>query len=415
MFVYNLLVRIYGFIIRLSSIRNAKAQHWIAGRKNWKNNLKKKLSDLNSNKRIWIHCASYGEFEQGRPLIEAIKQKHPEYKIVLTFFSPSGYEAFHNWKGADVICYLPLDTPSNAKNFVKLVSPQAALFIKYEFWVNVLLELKKQNIPSFLVSAVFKPHHPFFKWYGGVFRNSLKTFTELFIQDEASAKLLKQIGIQNYEICGDTRFDRVSDIKNQFKPIPYFEEFCRNKKIIIAGSSWPKDEEVLIESFIQLNDPELKLIFAPHNIDQKSIQNLEQLLTKNNLPYSLFSAQKIEPEKQILIVDAMGLLSKLYHYADIAYIGGGFNSGIHNCLEPAVYLKPIVFCGGDYFHKFNEAVDLLKMGAAKNISTSTELESALTYFLNDTLAVSEIKNKLDDYFRKNSGTTERVLGFINWD
>lgn len=414
MFIYNLLVRLYGFIIRLSSFRNKKARLWIAGRKNWRENLSTKLSQLHSNKRIWVHCASYGEFEQGRPLIEAIKSKHPDYKIILTFFSPSGYEAFRDWKGADVICYLPLDTPSNAKQFVKLVSPQAALFIKYEFWVNVLMELKKQNIPGFLVSAVFKPHHPFFKWYGGVFRRSLKTFTELFIQDEESAKLLERISIKNYEICGDTRFDRVLDIKDSFKPIPFFEAFCKNNQIIMAGSTWPKDEEILIETFLKMNASGVKLIFAPHNIDQKSIQNLEQLLAKNNLPYSLYSSQKLEPEKQILIVDAMGLLSKLYHYADVAYIGGGFNSGIHNCLEPTVYLKPIVFYGGDDFHKYNEAVELLKMGAAKNISTSAELETALDYFLNDSQANSEIKNKLDQYFKKNSGTTERVLGFINW-
>lgn len=414
MFIYNFLVRLYGFIIRLSSIRNVKAKQWVDGRKDWETQLKQKLSALDSKKRIWVHCASYGEFEQGRPLIEAIKQKHPEFKVILTFFSPSGYEAFHDWKGADVICYLPLDTPSNAKQFVKLISPQAALFIKYEFWVNLLLELKKQNIPNFLVSAVFKPHHPFFKWYGGVFRNSLKSFTELFIQDEASAKLLERIGIQNYEICGDTRFDRVSDIKNQFKPIPYFEEFCRDKKIIIAGSSWPKDEEFLIEAFTKLSVPNVKLIFAPHNIDQKSIQNLEQQLSKNNLPYSMYSKQMFEPEKQILIVDAMGLLSKLYHYADVAYIGGGFNSGIHNCLEPAVYFKPIVFYGGDDFHKYNEAVDLLKMGAAKNISSEIELQKALEFFLSDEKTTSEISNKLDVYFQKNSGTTERVLGFINW-
>jgi 3-deoxy-D-manno-octulosonic-acid transferase len=414
MILYNLVVRLYGCVIWIASIKKTKAKEWVAGRKNWRSRLKEKTSKLNPQKRIWVHCASYGEFEQGRPLIEAIKKKHADYSVILTFFSPSGYEAFKDWQGADLICYLPLDTKKNARDFIELVKPETVIFIKYEFWVNFLFRLKKLNIPTFLVSAVFKAHHPFFRWYGGLFRRSLATFTKLFIQDEASAKLLDEINITNHEVCGDTRFDRVVEIKTNFQKLPYFEEFCQNKKVIIAGSSWPKDEELLIQVFQKLKDSNLKLIFAPHHIDVKTIQNLEQLLTKNKLEYSLYSDQKIDPSKNILIVNAMGLLNKIYHYSNVTYIGGGFNSGIHNCLEPAVYLKPVVFYGGDDYHKYNEAVDLLNMGAAKNVSNEKEALEAFQYYLNNPEEIKKVENNLKNYFDKNSGTTEKVMSYFKW-
>lgn len=410
MVVYNSIIRGYGLIIKIASLKKQKAAQWVAGRKHWKQHLAEKISALPAGERVWVHCASYGEFEQGRPLIEAIKQQHPNHKIILTFFSPSGYEPFKNWSGADVICYLPLDTKANARNFIELVKPKAAIFIKYEFWVNFLFQLKKQNIPTFLVSAVFKPHHPFFKWYGGLFRKSLATFSRLFIQDEASARLLDSIDIKNYEVCGDTRFDRVLAIRDSFTPIAFFEAFCRNKKIVIGGSTWPKDDEFLIEAFKNINDPELKLLIVPHNVDAKSIANIEQLLQKNNLNYTRYSRQEINPLAGIMIVDAMGLLSKLYHYATVAYIGGGFNSGIHNCLEPAVHLKPVIFYGGDDYHKYNEAVDLLEMGTAKNVSTVSELQQAIQGYLND--PQHTIEALLTAYFAKNSGTTKKVLNYI---
>ncbi|PBQ34090.1 3-deoxy-D-manno-octulosonic acid transferase [Sphingobacteriaceae bacterium] len=415
MFFYNFIVRLYGFVILAASLRKEKAKQWVRGRKNWRLELSRKIAPFAGRKRVWVHCASYGEFEQGRPLMEAIRKQHPDYVIVLSFFSPSGYEAFKTWSGADLICYLPLDTRANAKAFISSINPNIALFIKYEFWVNFLFRLKKQNIPTFLVSAVFKPHHPFFKWYGGLFRRSLKTFTELFIQDDASAALLQSIGMKNYEVCGDTRFDRVVEIKNNFTPLPFFEEFCGNKKVIIAGSTWPKDEELLIEMFKNLNDPDLKLILAPHHVDDKTIQNLENLLSKNDLVYTLYSDQKQNSASSILIVNAMGLLNKIYHYATVTYIGGGFNSGIHNCLEPAVYLKPVLFYGGDDYHKYNEAIDLLKMGAAKNVSNANEAEKEILHFLNSHEEIKKVEERLSTYFAKNSGTTEKVLGFINWD
>lgn len=413
MFIYNLVVRLYGLIIFVASARKTKARQWVEGRKDWRNGLRYRVAGLKPGKRVWVHCASYGEFEQGRPVIEAIKKQQPEHVVILSFFSPSGYEAFKNWSGADLICYLPLDTKANAEEFISIIRPQTVIFIKYEFWVNFLFSLRRQNIPTFLVSAVFKPHHPFFKWYGGIFRRSLLTFTRLFIQDEASARLLDRIGLKNYDICGDTRFDRVVELRNTFKPQPFFETFCENRQVIIAGSTWPKDEELLAEAFKSLNRSNLKLVFAPHHVDDRNIRNLEQLLRSQKLSYTLFSDKEPDLNAEVLVLNVMGLLNRIYHYADVTYIGGGFNSGIHNCLEPAVYLKPVLFYGGDDYHKYNEAVDLLKMGAARNVPTAAEAEQAIRYFLENEGAVKEVKEKLSAYFEKNSGTTEKVLDFIN--
>lgn len=414
MLLYNLVVRLYALIISLAALNKAKARQWVDGRKNWRGKLSAALSLTAESKTVWVHCASYGEFEQGRPLMEAIRKKHPEYKIVLSFFSPSGYEAFKNWTGADVICYLPIDTKKNARDFLNIVNPQSVIFIKYEFWLNYLFQLKKNNVPTFLVSAVFKPHHPFFKWYGGLFRKSLKTFTELFIQDKESGHLLETIGISNYQVSGDTRFDRVVEIKQNFQPINYFEKYTAGAKVLVAGSTWPKDEELLVETFLKLNRPDLKIIFAPHHVDEKNIRQLESLLEKKQISYSLYSEGKPEPSKQALIVNAMGLLNKIYHYADITYIGGGFNSGIHNCLEPAVYLKPVLFYGGSDYHKYNEAVELLAMGAAVNIVNLEEAPLLVEALLNQESRLAEIRKKLDDYLKRNSGTTEKVMEKINW-
>ncbi|MDP3557867.1 MAG: glycosyltransferase N-terminal domain-containing protein [Bacteroidota bacterium] len=412
MFLYNLVIYLYGIVIKLASINKLKAKQWVAGRKNWRAQLSHKISKLNADKIIWVHCSSYGEFEQGRPLIEAIKKKHSHYKIVLSFFSPSGYEEFKEWSGADVICYLPLDTKKNAKDFIDIVKPKASIFIKYEFWLNFLFELQKQAIPTYLVSAVFKPHHPFFKWYGGIFRKSLKTFNTLFIQDETSSELLKQIGLKNYEVCGDTRFDRVIEVKNNFEELPFIKEFCLDNKVIVAGSTWQGDEELLIEAYKILNLPDLKLIIVPHNIEEKNISRLTKLLSKNETAYNLFSEQKLNSNTHVLVADVMGLLSKIYYYANVTYVGGGLDDGIHNCLEPAVYFKPVLFYGNDY-HKFNEAVELIEIGAAKNISSSSQLAMAVLNYLNNKIEVKEIEAKLKMYFEKKSGTTKRVLEILN--
>jgi 3-deoxy-D-manno-octulosonic-acid transferase len=414
MIVYNLLIHLYGFIICIAAVRNPKAKQWVVGRKNWRVELKKAVDKLDTDRRIWFHCASYGEFEQGRTLMEALKKKHPQYRIILSFFSPSGYEAFKDNSGADVVCYLPTDTQKNAVDFLEIVNPKTVIFIKYEFWLNFLFELKNRTVPTFLVSAVFKDHHPFFRWYGSIFRRSLLTFDKLFVQDDHSAKLLQRIGITNYEVCGDTRFDRVLQIKEQFIPMPFFETYCAGHVVLIAGSTSPEDEALLISAYLKLSDPHLKLIIAPHEVDEKSIHHLTQLLEKNDISFSLYSDQQPEVSKSVLILNTIGLLSKTYHYANVAYIGGGFESGIHNCLEPAVFLKPTLFYGND-FHKYNEVVDLVKIKAAKNVTDATELEIAILHYLNNWAERDDLEKNLNLYFEKNAGVTKKVLKSIHFD
>ncbi len=374
-------------------------------------NLSEKVTELNTQQLVWIHCASYGEFEQGRPLIEVIKRKHPDYKILVSFFSPSGYEAFKDWDGADIICYLPLDTKRNAIDFIAIVKPKLAIFIKYEFWLNFLFQLKEKNIPTFLVSAIFKPHHPFFKWYGHIFRKSLKTFNKLLLQDEKSGELLKTIGITNYEVFGDTRFDRVLQIRANFKPIPQIESFKGNAKLIIAGSTYQKDVTLILGAFTKLKNANIKLILVPHNIDESSIAETINQLKEHQLSYSLYT-ESINNEAQLLIVNTMGLLSKMYYYADCAYIGGCFDSGLHNTLEPAVYGIPVAFYGNDY-EKYNEAVDLIKLGIAVNVANSEELLDVFNTFLADNYPIGEVKEKLSTYFESNANVTAKVLASIN--
>ena len=413
MLLYTIVIYLYGQAIKVMSLRNEKAKQWVNGRKNWRKTLSERTQKLGSEKRIWMHCASYGEFEQGRPVIEAIRKQHPQLKIVLSFFSPSGYEAFKGWSGVDLVCYLPLDSKSNAKDFLELINPSAAIFIKYEFWLNYLFLLQQSKTPNFLVSAVFKPHHPFFRWYGTIFRRSLRTFTKIFVQDDNSGRLLQTIGVTNYQVSGDTRFDRVVEIKKKFIPLPVFETFCKNAKIIIGGSTWPKDDGLLLETFMNLTIPNKKLILVPHEVDSKSVLDLENCLKKYTLDYSLYTDSEPKPDAKVLVVNAMGLLSRIYHYADVAYIGGGFNSGIHNCLEPAVYLKPVIFYGANDFSKFNEAVDMVNSKTAFAIQNAKEFEQVLNALLNDEGRAEEITKKLSEYFEKNSGTTEKVMHLIN--
>jgi 3-deoxy-D-manno-octulosonic-acid transferase len=405
MFLYTLVVLTYGLLIRLSGFRNRKAKQWVEGRKNWRNNLNKALSNLASGKRIWVHCASYGEFEQGRPLIEGIKLNYPHYKIILSFFSPSGYEAFKNWDGADVVCYLPLDTKANAHDFIQSVNPNTAIFIKYEFWVNFLFELKKRNIPTYLVSAVFKAHHPFFKWYGGLFRRSLLCYTKLFIQDEASGTLLKSIGITMYEVSGDTRFDRVSKIK---------ESHIKNDTIIIAGSTWPGDEDLVMAAFDTLRQKNVKLLIAPHEIGEKSLENTIKKLQQKGLTYSRYKEDASAANKaDVLILNTIGQLAQSYYYADCAYIGGGFEDGLHNLLEPAVFGIPVSFYGKDYI-QFNEAIELINRGSAASVKNHSQLKEVLDKHLFDEAYRTQTKIDLATYFSLNANAADKVLDAIKF-
>jgi len=373
--MYSLIIHLYAFFIELISPFHKKARLMRLGQ--WKTNgiLREKI-DQNA-KYIWFHASSLGEFEQGRPLIEKIKAEHPEYKILLTFFSPSGYEVRKNYGGADVVCYLPFDTPYRVKKFLDLSKPVMAIFIKYEFWDNYLSELKRRNIPVYIVSAIFRKEQLFFKWYGGMYRKVLTYFTHIFVQDDASRELLSKYGVTNVSVFGDTRFDRVQDVYKNTKQIPMVELFVNNNRsdnqlTMVAGSSWQQDEEVYLNYFNE--HPELKLIIAPHEIHKDHLMHIESMLKRPSIRLSEATEKDIKG-KSCLIVDSFGLLSSIYRYGDLAYIGGGFGAGIHNVLEAAVYGIPVIF--GPKYQKFKEARDLLQVGGAFSITDEKTFESKM--------------------------------------
>lgn len=410
MWIYNLVVRCYGGLIALAALRNKKAALWLAGRKNWQTRIDEQLAKAGPGARVWIHCASYGEFEQGRPLIEAIQARYPNHVIVLSFFSPSGYEAFKNWSGARVVCYLPLDTKQNAATFLSLVKPQAAIFVKYEFWLNFLFELQSRQVPSYLVSAVFKEHHPFFKWYGGVFRRSLQTFTRLFLQDSASGQLLNAIGIANHNVCGDTRFDRVLALKQQVFHDERIAAFKGKALLIVAGSTWSGDEELVLQAFGAFQNKNVKLLLASHEINPQAQAATELKLKKLGLTFTHYAGD-FNADAQVLLLNTLGVLARAYRYGECAYVGGGFNDGLHNVLEPAVYGIPVSFFGSKY-HKYNEAVDLLRLGLAHKANTVAELTVVLEKHLWDADFRKTTRANLDAYFAAGINATGRILSAL---
>jgi 3-deoxy-D-manno-octulosonic-acid transferase len=400
--IYNLGIFVYRYLVFIASLFNEKIAKMWKGQKQGLEILKERLEP--NEKYIWIHAASLGEFEQGRPLIEKLKQTHPEYKILLTFFSPSGYEVRKNYPLADIICYLPMDTPRNAYRFIRKVNPAMAIFIKYEFWANYLYRLRKNNIPTYVVSAIFRKDQLFFRWYGNWYRNLLKRFKTIFVQNKESLDLLKNYGFENVIISGDTRFDRVSEIASQAKQLPYIENFMQGKKIFIAGSSWPKDEDLLLEYFN--NTPDIKLIIAPHEINKEHIFSI---CSKLERPFVRFSEadENTVSNSDCLIIDAIGFLSSIYRYGDIAYIGGGFGAGIHNVLEAAVYGLPIIF--GPNYMKFREARQLIEAKGAFSISDYPSLKNKLNKLLSDELYIETAGKNACEYVHKNIGATEIIL------
>lgn len=411
MILYNIIIHLIGFAIKIASIKKDKAKLWVDGRKNWQQHLLEKTKQLNTKELAWFHCSSYGEFEQGKPLIEAFRVKYPHYKILLTFYSPSGYEAFKNWQGADIVFYLPLDTLSNVKAFLSIVKPKIVFFIKYEFWLNYLNQLKEQAIPTYIISAVFKPRHPFFKWYGSAYRKALNTFTTLFIQDDESGKLLESIGIKNYKITGDTRFDRVLEIRKNAIAISLVEQFKEDKKLIVAGSTWPKDDDFVLKAYAKLKTKGVKLIIAPHEVNETEINQLTEKIKSINLTYSLYTNSNSDANADVLIINTIGLLSKIYYYADCSYVGGGFNDGLHNTLEPTVFGNGLVFYGVEYIN-YVEAVELVKLGCACDAKTDEEIATAF----NDYIFNEELRNKttaqLKLFFEKNANSTRKILDGI---
>lgn len=405
--LYNLAIIIYDIAVHLAASFSRKPRKMMKGHWVVYELLRQQLEK--DARYIWFHAASLGEFEQGRPLIEKIRAKYPDYRILLTFFSPSGYEVRKNYRGADIVCYLPFDKPRNVKKFLDLVNPCMAFFIKYEFWKNYLDELHKRRIPVYSVSSIFRRGQIFFKWYGGTYRNVLRNFDHLFVQNERSKRYLAKIGINRVTVVGDTRFDRVLQIREEAKDLPLVELFKNNTMTFVAGSSWQPDEDLFIEYFNQ--HPEVKLIIAPHVIDEN---HLVEIIRKLKRPYVRYTRanEKNVRKADCLIIDCFGLLSSIYRYGEIAYIGGGFGVGIHNTLEAAVYGIPVIF--GPKYQKFQEAIRLLEAKGGFSIKSYEELKALLDRMLEDEEFLRESGMNAGLYVTDNAGATDRVLNMINF-
>ena len=410
--LYSLSIFFFGIAIRIAALFNSKARLWIRGRKNLFTELESKIKS-SAQPIVWFHCASLGEFEQGRPLIEEFKKRNPSYRILLSFFSPSGFEVRKNYAGADTVCYLPLDTLGNAKRFVELVNPSLVFFIKYEFWLNTLGEIRKKNIPHFLVSGIFRHDQIFFKSHGGIFREALKGFTFLFTQEKNSVELLKSISIHNVIAAGDTRFDRVIEIANGAKEISLAKLFSGIEgKVIIAGSTWPQDEELLFPSTSAELKKDWKIIIAPHELGEAHLSAIESALgnigiEKQSIIRFSKADEKFISEAKVLLIDNIGMFSSLYRYGNIAYIGGGFGKSIHNTLEAAVYGIPVVF--GPRFEKFNEAKGLIASGGGFGVQNGQELQNVLHELLSDKTKREAAGMKAGKFVKENTGATKIIL------
>jgi len=402
-FLYNLSIFFYSLLIHCAGLFNKKARLWIEGRKN----VFTKIKNTISSKELiaWFHCASLGEFEQGRTVIEHLRKRHPEYKILLTFFSPSGYEVRKNYKAADYIFYLPLDTSGNAKRFLDIVKPSIVFFIKYEFWFNYIRNLRKKNIPFFVISANFRHGQHFFKWYGGWFRQQLRSITHIFVQNKESLELLKRINITQATVSGDTRFDRVYEITGNVKTFPVIQRFCEDSDVFVAGSSWPPDEEFLTR-IINSGKINYKFIIAPHLVNKSHVASLTEKIKGHVVKYSEADEENVMCAK-VLVIDCIGILSHVYRYGKIAYIGGGFGSGIHNILEAATFGLPVIF--GPKYHKFQEAIALIKEGGAFSISSEAEFNNTIMRLYNNPDLLEQASEIAKNFVQKNIGATKIIL------
>ena len=436
LFFYNLFLLFYNLGLRIAATWNPKANRWLNGRKNIFEKLNSALKTQNSE-LIWFHCASLGEFEQGRPVMERIKFQNPKSKILLTFFSPSGYEVQKDYKGVDWVFYLPMDSPVNAKRFIDIVKPSLVFFVNYQFWFYYLDDFSKRKIPTLLISAIFLPKHPFFQWYGTLHKKMLKCFSYIFVQNESSKQLLAGIGFkENISISGDTRFDRVIEIAEKFEPIPLIETFIGNsKKVIVAGSTWEEDEEEM--NHYANTYTNTKFIIAPHEIDEEHLLDIEKLF-KYSIRFSAMAddrwpmtgkqflaaneqrpttndsplpASDQRPTPNVLIIDNIGMLSRLYKYATVTFVGGGFeDDGVHNVLEAAVYGKPVIH--GPVFEKYAEAVELEASGGGLVVNSALELEEELNDLFADESYLAECSKASLDYVYSKKGATERIIGYL---
>ncbi len=405
--LYDLFLFGYRILIGVASLFNEKARLFVVGRKDWKRKLAKLKEDGGDN--IWIHCASLGEFEQGRPLIEAISESHPEFRIVLTFFSPSGYEIRKNYEKAALVSYLPLDSRSNARDFLELLNPKMAVFVKYEFWRHYISGLKQRSIPLYLVSAIFRKEQPFFRkdLFGRWYRGILDDFSRLFVQDQDSIELLQEFGIKNCTISGDTRFDRVVAIAKSSQPIALVDKFTSGQRVVVAGSTWKPDEELLAR-FINDNH-DVKFIIAPHEVSEANINRLEQLLKKPAIRFSMANENQVS-SYQVLIIDSVGMLSSIYKYGQIAYIGGGFGVGIHNTLEAATFGLPVIF--GPNYARFREAKDMVNLNAAFSVSDYGSLDNVMQKLLNNAPLLLKSSETAKNYVQEKAGATRIIINYL---
>ncbi|MBR4921598.1 MAG: 3-deoxy-D-manno-octulosonic acid transferase [Prevotella sp.] len=429
--MYNLGIYLYLIGVAIASLFNEKVRKMWRGERNAIRVLKEKVDP--EAQYIWFHAASLGEFEQGRPLMEQLRREHPEYKILLTFFSPSGYEVRKNYEGADIICYLPLDTITNARRFLRAIRPVMAFFIKYEFWYNYLHILKHRNVPVYSVSSIFRPDQIFFKWYGKQYAHVLKCFTRFYVQNQTSKDLLATIGVTDVIIVGDTRFDRVLQIKEAAKQLPIVESLCQQPKangqqpqIFVAGSSWQPDEDIFIKYFNE--HPDWKMIIAPHVIGEDHLKQIEKLLegrkviryteAEKSLTSHLSKAtgRRVSGNPltsyDVLIIDCFGLLSSIYHYADVCYVGGGFGVSIHNTLEAAVWGKPVIF--GPENKKFQEAQGLKECGGGFEIHDYEEFSAVMNRFEKEPDSLTQASQAAGDFVKQRAGATQMVLSDVQF-
>ena len=411
-FLYNLAIFLTSILLPIVAIFSKKLKLFVEGRKQTFS----KIETLKNKKVIWFHAASLGEFEQARPIIEQLKNKGKSYKIVVTFFSPSGYEIRKDYPLADVVCYLPLDTKKNAKRFIKEVNPKLAVFIKYEFWPNLLNELKNKEIPTILVSGILREKQLFFKSYGGFMRKSLNAFHHFFVQDVNSEKLLNSINFKNVTVAGDSRFDRVSKILKQDNHLDFISAFKDNKYTIVAGSTWQEDEELLVHYINNKASENEKFIIVPHTIKSDSIEALQKAINKKSILYSDVISSSVDKflelkETQVFIIDTIGILTKIYAAADLAYVGGGLKTGLHNILEPATFGIPVMI--GYKYEKFKEAVDLVNIGGCISIKNQQEFTENLEHLKNDVNFRKLTGTINKKYIADNLGATKLIMNYIN--
>lgn len=407
-FLYSAGIFLLRLIYGAAAFFNSKAKLFRDGRKDQREALLKIFPLATGEKLVWVHCASLGEFEQGRPVIEGLRSSMPSLKILLTFFSPSGYEVRKSYEGADYIFYLPWDTSRNARWFAENVRPALAVFVKYEFWYHYTVHLHRNQVPLISISAAFRREQVFFKWYGGLFRSLLRSFTHFFVQTQESVTLLDQIGIANVTVSGDTRFDRVNQIVERKVEIPGIDRFKENQKLMVIGSAWDEDIEVLIP-FINDNLTKLKFIIAPHEISEGRLATIENSIMGRSIRYSKFTTHPVD-DAMVLLIDNVGMLSYLYRYGEFAYVGGGFRQGLHNILEPASYGIPVFF-GDRAYKNFPEAVELILRGGGFEVGDYPDLKSKYEFLMSHPDAFLLACDVTRQYVSENSGATEKILAY----